>query len=122
MVSERIKKLRQAAGMTQGELGDILGVNKATVQKYESGQIQNLKTSHIKKLCATFKKRPHYFIFDNLEKYETENEMIFEKIENAHGETAATIFKKVLQLNGRGALRLLQYINELLEIEKYKKR
>lgn len=66
-VSERIKALRIAHGMTQEQLGDVLGVGKATVQKYESGQMQNLKSEHIRKLCYLFKKRPHYFIFDEIE-------------------------------------------------------
>ena len=50
-VSDRIKRLRLERGLTQEELGDVLGVGKATVQKYESGQIQNLKAAHIRKLC-----------------------------------------------------------------------
>ena len=38
-----IKKLRQEKGLTQEELGTLLGLKKAAVQKYESGQVQNLK-------------------------------------------------------------------------------
>ena len=43
-----------------------LNVGKATIQKYECNQIQNLKTTHIRKLCALFDKTPNYFIFDEI--------------------------------------------------------
>ena len=121
MVSERIKKLRIASGMTQEQLGEILGVGKATVQKYESGQIQNLKTAHIRKLCRLFNKRPHYFIFDDLEKYEAESENIIEKIETAYCSTLARVLKKGLALNDEGRARLLQAAADLIEIDKYRK-
>ena len=41
-IGERIKRLRMEKNMTQEELGAILGVKKATIQKYESGEIRNL--------------------------------------------------------------------------------
>lgn len=121
MVSDRIKALRVAYGMTQEQLGEKLGVGKATVQKYESGQIQNLKTAHIKTLCQLFKKRPHYFIFDDLEKYEIENESLLEKIEASYGAMLAAVLKKGLKLNEKGRARLLDCAADLAEVEKYKK-
>lgn len=122
MVSERIKKLRVKKGLTQEQLGEILGVGKATVQKYESGQIQNLKTAHIKKLCELFGKKPHYFIFDDLDKYENNDEKIFDKISATHGDIIAQIFKRSLTLNEKGREMLLQCAIDLNEIERYKKR
>lgn len=122
LVSERIKKLRVNKGLTQEQLGEILGVGKATVQKYESGQIQNLKSAHIKKLCDLFGKKPHYFIFDDLEKYKHNDNDIFEKIESTHGEIFAQILKQSLTLNEKGLKMLLQCAIDLNEIERYKKR
>ena len=122
MVSDRIKNLRVASGMTQEQLGEVLGVGKATVQKYESGQIQNLKTAHIKKLCRLFGKKPHYFIFDDLEKYESESENLLAKVEAAYGRTLAQVLKNGLLLNKKGEARLLLCASDLAEIEKYKKR
>lgn len=121
MVSDRIKALRVAAGMTQEQLGEVLGVGKATVQKYESGQIQNLKTAHIRTLCRLFNKRPHYFIFDDLNGYENDSGSLLEKVEAAYGETLARVLKKGLMLNADGQRRLLQSAADLIEIDKYKK-
>lgn len=121
-VSERIKALRIAAGMTQEQLGDVLGVGKATVQKYESGQIQNLKTEHIRKLCLLFKKRPHYFIFEEIETNNVDVNKLYDGIEILFGSATLDAFKKSLDLNDAGKARLLEYIADLSEIEKYKKR
>ena len=66
LIGEKIKQLRIAAGLTQADLGAHLNVGKATIQKYECNQIQNLKTTHIRKLCALFDKTPNYFIFDEI--------------------------------------------------------
>ena len=39
MDSSRIKQARKAAKMTQAQLADVVGVNRATISKYESGEI-----------------------------------------------------------------------------------
>lgn len=35
----RIRELREAKGLTQTELGEMVGVNQSTIDKYESGII-----------------------------------------------------------------------------------
>lgn len=61
MIGERIKRLRLEKNMTQEELGAMFGVKKATIQKYESGQIQNFKIETIK-LFSDFFGLPHLCI------------------------------------------------------------
>ena len=119
MVSDRIKMLRVAAGMTQEQLGEILGVGKATVQKYESGQIQNLKTSHIRTLCEIFGKKPHYFIFDDLERYEKPDSLLIENISSIHGKPIAEEFECFLKLNETGRQKVIEYTLDLSQIPKY---
>lgn len=122
-VSDRIKRLRLAHDLTQEELGAVLGVGKATVQKYESGQIQNLKAAHIRKLCYLFKKRPHYFIFDEADVIPSEVDVqnLLDGVGFLFGEATLNAFKRSLGLNEAGKARLLEYIADLSEIEKYKK-
>ena len=57
-----IKQLRTEKGMTQEELGELLGVKKAAVQKWESGTVKNLKRDTIKKLAEFFGVSPAIFI------------------------------------------------------------
>lgn len=58
-----IKKLRQEKGMTQQELADALSISKASVQKYEQGDVLNLKTEMLRKLCIFMNVSPWVFIF-----------------------------------------------------------
>ncbi len=39
----RIRLAREKRSMSQEELGDRLGLNKSTIQRYESGQVQRIK-------------------------------------------------------------------------------
>lgn len=60
---EVIKKLRCEKGLTQQELAELLKVSKASVQKYEQGDVQNLKAEMLRKLCLLFDVPPFLFIF-----------------------------------------------------------
>jgi len=40
---EKIRALRKANGLTQEELGRLIGVQKAAINKYETGVVVNLK-------------------------------------------------------------------------------
>lgn len=42
IVSERIKELRVAKGLTQEELGALVGIQKSGVAKYENGRIRSI--------------------------------------------------------------------------------
>jgi len=57
-----IKFLRKKHNLTQKELGDILGVEKSAIQKYEKGVITNLKINTLKKLCEHFGVQPWIFV------------------------------------------------------------
>ena len=51
-LGQKIKHARLEKGMTQEELGHLLGVEKSAVAKYENGRIVNLKQGTLKKLSA----------------------------------------------------------------------
>ena len=61
-VGEYIKTLRENKNMTQEELGKIIGVQRAAVQKWESGKVQNLKRETIKRLSDFFEVPASNFI------------------------------------------------------------
>lgn len=51
---EMIKYYRKKLGLTQEELGNYVGVQKAAIAKYENGRIENLKRTTIEKLSELF--------------------------------------------------------------------
>jgi len=57
-----IKQLRKEHNLTQTELGEILGVQKSAIAKYESGRITNLKRSTIEKMAQYFNVKPSYIL------------------------------------------------------------
>lgn len=64
IIGQRIRKHRMNKGLTQEELGDLLGVQKSAVQKYENGSI-SLKGETIKKLCEIFSVLPYELIWED---------------------------------------------------------
>lgn len=64
-----IKKLRTEHGYSQEELGNMLGVQRAAVQKWECGTVKNLKRETIKKLSEIFSVPPSSFIDDDYLSY-----------------------------------------------------
>ena len=55
---EKIKQLRKERGMTQEELGNLIGVQKAAINKYETGVVVNLKQATIAALAEALHVSP----------------------------------------------------------------
>lgn len=67
-MGERIKELRISKGYTQEDLGKILGLKKAAIQKYENGDVENIKRSKIKLLADALSVTPSYIMWGNAER------------------------------------------------------
>ena len=63
-IGEKIRMARLAKGMTQAELGEILGVQYSAIAKYESGRVVNIKRSTLKKISDVLGIRPSELIFE----------------------------------------------------------
>ena len=62
MTGDIIKRLRKQKGLTQQELGKLLGVQKSAIAKYENGRVSNLKKETISKLAEIFNVSPNYLL------------------------------------------------------------
>lgn len=60
--SQRLKKAREARGMTLLELANKIERTEATVQRYESGNIKNLKNDTIEALAKALNVSPVYLM------------------------------------------------------------
>jgi repressor LexA len=63
-IGKKIKEARNIKGMTQEELGQIVGVQKSAIAKYESGRIVNIKRSTLQKIASALNMRPSELIFE----------------------------------------------------------
>ena len=61
-MSEILRELRIERGLTQEEVGKIIGVQKAAIQKYEKGDVENMKRSSIQKLSDFYNVSPSYLM------------------------------------------------------------
>lgn len=112
-VGENIKMLRLERGWTQEELGNRLGVKKAAIQKYESGQVQNLKQTTIRTLCEIFDKNPSYFIFDSMEERLRVEVDCIEEINRIFGEKAVALLETFISLDARNQDKVLTYTDDI---------
>lgn len=61
-IGEKIRTARLEKGMTQEELGQLLGVQKSAIAKYENGRVVNIKRSVLKKISDVLGIRPSELI------------------------------------------------------------
>ena len=109
---EVIKYLRKNFNMTQEELATKLRVNISSVQKYESGAVNNLKMETIRDLCELFGIPPWILIFPN---YIQSERTILNSIKYNYA-------RMLLILNDDGIAKVVDYVNDICEIDKYKSR
>lgn len=50
-IGQKIKQARIAKGLTQEELGKLVGLQKSAIAKYENGRVVNIKRSTLQKLA-----------------------------------------------------------------------
>ncbi len=76
--SEKIKQLRLSKGLSQEALGDIVGVKKAAINKYETGRVVNIKRSTLQKLADALDVMPADLLDDD-EAIDANRQMGFSK-------------------------------------------
>lgn len=129
IIGKRIKDMRVNKSMTQEELGQLLGVKKAAIQKYENGTITNFKADTIKKLCDIFNEPPYKFIWDNLEDFDMLTLRIAENNPNGLRQTfkihenpnIVALMDLFSQLNKEAQLKIIDYATDISKIAKYSK-
>jgi transcriptional regulator with XRE-family HTH domain len=63
-IGKKIRDARIAKGMTQEELGNLVGVQKSAIAKYETGRVVNIKRSTLQKIASALNIRPSELIFE----------------------------------------------------------
>ena len=63
-IGKKVRELREEAGITQKQLGDLLGYSPMGISHFENG-IRNLRIDDIKKLADYFKKDIAFFMPNN---------------------------------------------------------
>jgi repressor LexA len=64
-VGQKIKQARLAKGLTQEELGNLVGLQKSAIAKYENGRVVNIKRSTLQKLAKALDLRGSDLIIES---------------------------------------------------------
>ena len=121
MPGAKIKELRLLAGMSQEELGKRVGVQRAAIQKYEKGTVENIPIKTIEKIAQIFDVSPTYIVGwtdENTNPLAVEVKVL-QGVKKFYGVEAVDILECYVALNTKGKRRLLQYAMELEEVPKY---
>ena len=113
----RLKELRLQKGVTQEEVGKVIGVSKATIMKYEKGIVENLKRSSIEKLANYFNVKPSYLMC--MEDDSLEISDLHTKISNFYGKESAELLEAYNKLNKKGKEKAVENIKDLTKISDY---
>ena len=62
LIGNRLKELRERAGLTLEDVGKKIGVSRATAQRYESGAISGIPYDKIEKLAELYHVSPGYIM------------------------------------------------------------
>lgn len=64
-IGQKIKEARIAKGLTQEELGNLVGLQKSAIAKYENGRVVNIKRSTLQKLAKALDLRGSDLIIES---------------------------------------------------------
>ena len=122
-MGEIIKKLREEKGMTQEELGAVIGVQKSAIRKYEKGEVENIKRSSIQRMAELFGVSPCYLMgweanYNPNGALAKEVELI-EQIQLVYGKEAVQLLQQFNELNQAGKEKAIENLTDLTEITKY---
>jgi len=114
----RIKELRQIADMSQEELGRRVGVQRAAIQKYEKGTVENIPIKTVEKIADVFDVSPSYIVGWNVTDGNplSAEIKIIQGVNHFYGKESVELLEDFISLNSKGKKRVLDYIEDMSTI------
>ena len=111
----RIRELRIISNMSQEELGRRVGVQRASIQKYEKGTVENIPLRTIEKIANVFSVSPTYIVgWDNLVVNPLSAEVrVIQGIKRFYGTDAVNLLEVYSMLSSVGRKKLLAYADDI---------
>lgn len=117
---QELKRLRLERGMTQQQLGELLGVQKAAIQKYEKGTVRNPKQDTITRLCQIFDVSPAVFMDAVYDTDALSREVrVLDELSMLYGLQSVELMECFVNLNQQGRAKLCTYAKDLTDIGRY---
>lgn len=122
IIGERIKYLRTLADMSQEELGNRVGVQRAAINKYEKGSVTNIPIATIEKIATVFDVSPTYIVgWDAIEVNNLSAEVkVVQGVKKFFGKDSVELLELYTELTPRGRKKVLEYTGDMSLIHKEK--
>lgn len=117
--SERLKERRLSMGLTLEEVGEVVGISRSAVQKYEKKVIKNVYTSTVELFAKALHCTPAYLMCwtdDPLEGMKAEPSGY------VLASDESLLVDRFRNLNNEGKEKAIDYLGDLVDTGKYKKR
>lgn len=111
-LGDRIKKRRSQLNMTLDDVGKLVGVTRATIQRYENGNIINIPSDKIELIAKALRTTPSYLMGWEEDKKQTNKFLTNEEKE---------ILEPYNKLNTEGKNKSVEYTWDLVSSNKYEK-
>ena len=120
-MGEYIRQLRKNHDLTQEELGQRLNpsVNRAAINKWETGQVENIKRSYIEQMSKLFDIRPSELMCFDIEHKLSEEVITIEMVQKNFGRDAVRMLELFTKLNALGKDKALEDLEDLSNLPKY---
>lgn len=117
----KINYLRRLTGMSQEELGRRVGLQRAAINKYEKGTVENIPIKTIEKIAKVFDVSPTFIVGwkdTNSNSLSAETKVI-EGVQRFYGKDAVEILEIYSTLNKEGKERIHQYSHDMAMVYHY---
>ena len=117
-IGERIKELRMISGLSQEELGNRVGVQRAAINKYEKGIVENIPIKTIEKIAMVFDVSPTYIVGWNGENSNplAAEVKVIQGVKVFYGVDAVELLEAYTSLSKEGKKRVCTYADDMSKI------
>lgn len=106
--------------MTQEDVGKILGIQRAGVQKYENDAVSNISTAVVEKLAEAFEVSPSYLIgWDTQEATLSKEVKMLRAISEFYGKSTVVLLETYSILDDVGQRKIREYATDLSDSGNY---
>lgn len=112
---ERIREMRKLINMSQEELGRRVGVQRAAIQKYEKGTVQNIPLQTIEQIAKVLDVSPTYLVgWDEMNYNQLALEVrVVNGVQRLYGKDAVELLEIHSNLSNIGKKRVYQYFHDM---------
>lgn len=120
-VGDRIKKRREELNISVDELANLIGKNRATIYRYERGDIENLPTPVLKPLAKALKTTPEFLMgwddsplgdyYENIEYLKDKPDLLELYKEIVENDQLVLLFDKARKLEPKDLEQVLKIID-----------